>query len=158
MVYEWPALGCSEGIRVLPGFTQYRTILWGMERLDLSDIDPEVRECVFSGSSSVCYWVHFYKRKDADNPWNIGMPQDYKEMKLPNGRLMHGTFAAVSKALGNVENHFADYLAQYLLRGDSRCTVTNAVMTDDQLRLTVKNTGRIAPQVSGKVDLKGFFK
>ena len=71
---------------------------------------------------------------------------------------MHGNFAAVSKALGHIDDHFADYLAQYLLRGDSRCTVTKAVMTDKQLKLTVKNTGRIASPVSGKVDLKGFFK
>lgn len=158
MVYEWPALGCSEGIRVLPAFAQYRTILWGMERLDLSDIDPEVRECVFSGASSLGYWLHFYKRNDADNPWNIGMPQEDKEMKLPNGRLMHGTFAAVSKALANTEKHYADYLAQYLLRGDNRCTVTDAVMTDSQLRLTIKNTGKITAPVSCKVDFGGFFK
>ncbi|MBO4632552.1 MAG: hypothetical protein J5858_11575, partial [Lentisphaeria bacterium] len=157
MIYEFPAFGCSEGIRVLPERGAYSTILWGMER-DLKEIDKDVREAVFGGSVMISYWLHFFRRKDADNRWGVGTPQNYEEMKLPNGRLLHGTFEAVSRAYSRLEDHFRDYLAQYLLQGDSRYTVTKAVMDDHQLRVTIRNTGKLTSAVTGPVDFSEFFR
>ena len=78
-------------------------------------------------------------------------------MKLPNGRLMHGTFEAVAKANTRLEEHFRDYLAQYLLQGDSRYTVTKAVMDKNQFRVTIRNTGKLTSAVTGPVDFAEFF-